>query len=37
MARGFRQADYVAMLAEVSQACPDLRVVIVLESEWCTF
>jgi fatty-acyl-CoA synthase len=37
MARGFRQADYVAMLAEVSPACPDLRAVIVLESEWCTF
>src|SRR6476661_5210195 len=37
MSRGFRQADYVTMLAEVRPACPDLRVVIVLESEWCTF
>jgi fatty-acyl-CoA synthase len=37
MSRGFRQADYVAMLAEVRAACSDLRSVIVLESEWCTF
>ena len=37
MSRGFRQADYVAMLAEVRAACPALRSVIVLESEWCTF
>jgi fatty-acyl-CoA synthase len=37
MSRGFRQADYVAMLAGVRSACPELRSVIVLESEWCTF
>ncbi|HET7047157.1 MAG TPA: AMP-binding protein [Solirubrobacteraceae bacterium] len=37
MSRGFRQADYVVMLAEVRAACPDLRSVIVLESEWCMF
>ena len=37
MARGFRQTDYVAMLDAVSPACPDLRIAIVLESEWCTF
>ena len=37
LARGFRQADYAAMLGEVREACPELREVIVLESEWCTF
>jgi fatty-acyl-CoA synthase len=37
MSRGFRHADYVAMLAEVRAACPELHSVIVLESEWCTF
>jgi fatty-acyl-CoA synthase len=37
MARGFRQADYVAILEEVRGRCPELRTVIVLENEWCTF
>jgi fatty-acyl-CoA synthase len=37
MSRGFRQADYAAMLGEVREACPELQEVIVLESEWCTF
>jgi fatty-acyl-CoA synthase len=37
MSRGFRQADYAAMLAQARPACPELRSVIVLESEWCTF
>ena len=37
MARGFRQADYVAMLAEVRGRLPGLREVIVLESDWARF
>jgi fatty-acyl-CoA synthase len=37
MSRGFRQADYSAMLAQARPGCPELRSVIVLESEWCTF
>ena len=34
LARGFRQADYVAMLAEVRPRCPLLRETVVLEDEW---
>jgi fatty-acyl-CoA synthase len=37
MARGFRQADYVAMLDEVRDACPELREAIVLEDDWDEF
>ena len=37
MARGFRRADYVAMLESVRGACPELRIVIVLEDDWDTF
>ncbi len=33
-ARGFRQADYVAAVAEVRPACPALRDVLVLEEHW---
>ena len=34
LAAGFRQADYRAMLAEVSGRCPDLREALVLEDGW---
>ena len=34
LARGFRQADYVAMLAEVRPRCPALREALVLEDGW---
>jgi fatty-acyl-CoA synthase len=37
MARGFRETDYVAMLAEVRGRCPELRSVIVFEQDWETF
>ncbi len=37
MARAFREADYVALLAEVRGECPDLRLVLVLEDGWETF
>ena len=37
MARGFRGADYVAMLAEVRGRCPELREAIVLEDDWDAF
>ncbi|HEY1273260.1 MAG TPA: AMP-binding protein [Thermoleophilaceae bacterium] len=37
MARGFRQADYVAMLAAVRPRCPELRETIVLEADWEAF
>jgi fatty-acyl-CoA synthase len=37
MARGFRQADYVAMLDEVRGSCPELRAAIVLEDDWDEF
>ncbi len=33
-ARGFRQADYVAMLAEVRADCPALTVAIVFDDDW---
>src|SRR6266581_4725968 len=34
LAAGFRQADYVAMLAEVKGRCPELREALVLEDFW---
>ena len=34
LSRGFRETDYVSMLAGVRPGCPDLRRVIVLEYEW---
>jgi fatty-acyl-CoA synthase len=34
LAAGFRQADYVAMLAEVKGRCPQLREALVLEDGW---
>jgi fatty-acyl-CoA synthase len=34
LARGFRQADYVAMVGEVRSRCPVLRETLVLEDEW---
>jgi fatty-acyl-CoA synthase len=32
--RGFRQTDYVALVAQVRSRCPDLRDVLVLEDDW---
>src|SRR3954468_23913727 len=37
MARGFRGADYAAMLDDVRDSCPALRDAIVLEDEWEAF
>jgi fatty-acyl-CoA synthase len=34
LARGFRQADYVAMVGEVRAECPLLREALVLEDAW---
>jgi fatty-acyl-CoA synthase len=34
LARGFRQTDYVAMLAEVRDRCPELREALVFEDDW---
>ena len=34
LARGFRQADYVAMLEEVRAECPMLRETLVLDGGW---
>src|SRR5438067_7954457 len=34
LAKGFRQADYRAMLAEVKGRCPDLKEALVLEDSW---
>jgi fatty-acyl-CoA synthase len=34
LSQGFRHTDYVAMLAEVRQACPELRQAFVLEDDW---
>src|SRR5579859_8282866 len=34
LARAFRAADYVAMLAEVRGHCPDLEQSLVLDDEW---
>ena len=33
-ARTFRTSDYVAMVAEVCRDCPDLREIIVIDSDW---
>lgn len=34
LAKGFRQADYCAILAEVRDRCPDLRESVVIDSQW---
>ncbi|MDQ6674786.1 MAG: AMP-binding protein, partial [Chloroflexota bacterium] len=34
LARAFRTSDYVGMLAEVGDGCPDLRQSIVLDDDW---
>ncbi|MCY1033981.1 AMP-binding protein [Corallococcus sp. BB11-1] len=34
LAKGFRQTDYTAMLAEVRPRCPGLREALVLDSDW---
>jgi fatty-acyl-CoA synthase len=34
LARGFRTANYVAMLDEVRRECPDLRQSLVIDDEW---
>jgi fatty-acyl-CoA synthase len=34
LARGFRQADYKAMVDEVRPRCPELRHTFVLDSDW---
>jgi fatty-acyl-CoA synthase len=34
LARGFRQADYVAMLQDVKPRCPELKQAIVLDDDW---
>jgi fatty-acyl-CoA synthase len=34
LARGFRQADYVAMVREVRAQCPMLRETLVLDEDW---
>jgi fatty-acyl-CoA synthase len=34
LARSFRQNDYVAMLAEVRDRCPALRLSLVLDEDW---
>jgi len=34
LARSFRQSDYVEMLGQVRESCPELRDAIVLESGW---
>jgi fatty-acyl-CoA synthase len=34
LARGFRQADYLAILAEVRGRCPHLRDSLVIDSDW---
>jgi fatty-acyl-CoA synthase len=36
LARRFRQSDYVAMLAEVRDRCPDLGAALVLDDDWGT-
>ena len=33
-ARGFRQSDYVALLAAVRERCPELRRTLLLDAEW---
>ena len=34
LARGFRQTDYLAILAEVRARCPHLRDALVIDTEW---
>ncbi len=34
LARGFRQSDFVGMLAAVRHACPSLRLSLVLDDDW---
>jgi fatty-acyl-CoA synthase len=34
LARGFRKADYTAILAEVRSRCPALRLSLVMDDEW---
>jgi fatty-acyl-CoA synthase len=34
LARGFRTANYVAMLQEVRASCPELRASLVIDDEW---
>ena len=36
-ARGFRDADYLAMLDQARADCPDLRQIVVLDDEWESF
>jgi len=36
LAKGFRQNDYKAMLAEVRDRCPALRLSLVLDEDWKT-
>jgi len=36
-ARGFRDADYLAMLDQARADCPDLREIVVLDGEWQSF
>ncbi len=37
MSRGFRGADHEALLAQVRHRCPQLRCVLMLDSEWHAF
>src|SRR5262245_8226354 len=37
LARGFRQTDYRAVLAEIRDGCPDLHDVLVIDSDWDAF
>jgi fatty-acyl-CoA synthase len=37
LARGFRQTDYLAILAEIRPRCPRLRDVLVFDSDWDAF
>src|SRR5438067_6079896 len=37
LAHGFRQTDYLAILADVRGRCPRLRDVLVLDSDWGVF
>src|SRR5207253_982690 len=37
LARGFRQTDYLAILAEIRPRCPLLRDVLVFDSDWESF
>ncbi|MFN8523446.1 MAG: AMP-binding protein [Chloroflexota bacterium] len=37
LSRGFRQASYVDMVAEVRPRCPELRDTLVLDDDWAAF